>query len=378
MSLLVKMESDLASVKPAEQVVAPADNPFNASSEALKKSAELPLFAAADLLQQRNVRRRRILYLLLWAAILLLGYFSWQQFSDRQRPVKSQPLHQKIKMGVAPIPATATLPPVQAEITEAEKAVAEQAANRLMVANEGILNAEEPIEPLVAVHVEPQPVSIVSVDLDANTTSVEKVAPRAEPVRKTVLKESAADRDRKAAARANELLASGQAPLANVVLQQVLAENPASLYSRQLYINALIAAGDYTEANAQLNYYRSYHPESVQADYLHARLLIVQQDYRAAINLLASTAAGHFDPDRWVLLGAAYQAAGHWQEAVTSYKKLLGHNRSEPRWWLGLAVAHDALNNVQQARQAYTQVLHYGHNLEAHLQEYAKSRLASL
>jgi len=385
MSLLVQMDRDLSATRSHQQKVGNEVSAYNASNEALQNSNELPLFAAANAIQERNQKRRRMIWLALLIFLIVSGYILWLLINaDTASKADLVATHDRALQADFTSNEAHAVSIIKAVTSEASSSLAKVSADRELRAEPA---ATEPAVQLAKVkqpeasgkvHIEPSPATIASVDLDANTAAPVEQPLATKPLLKSEPVKSTIEQDRKTALQANQMLKSGHSVMAMSLLKQALEKNPSWNQSRQQYISALIGVGEYAKAENQIQAYALHNADKSRLQNLQARLLIAQQQYREAINLLASTAGTEFEADRWALLGSAYQMAGLWAEAATSYRTLIGNDSSDPRWWLGLAVAYDAANKKQQARQAYTEVLRNGHTLAPELQGYAKSRLASL
>jgi len=385
MSLLVQMDRDLSQARSNRQSFGNEVRSCDASNEELQNSTELPLFAAANAIQQRNHKRRRMIWLALLIVLVVGGYILWPLIHANTVSKTGQiATHENVLPAAFSSSGAHAVSTIKAVTSETGSSLANVSADTELQAESVVIEPAVQLtqvkQPEVPdeVHIEPPPATIASVDLNANTAALEQQPSAITPLLKSAPVKSALEQDGETALQANQMLESGRGVMAMSLLQQALEKNPGWNQSRQQYIGALIGVGEYAKAGSQIQAYALHNTNKSRLQNLQARLLIAQQQYREAINLLASTAGTEFEADRWALLGSAYQLAGLWAEAATSYRRLIANDSSDPRWWLGLAVAYDAANKKQQARQAYIEALRNGHALEPGLQNYAKSRLASL
>ena len=142
---------------------------------------------------------------------------------------------------------------------------------------------------------------------------------------------------------ASAALAVNNWPLAEQTLQQALGEYPDDHASRLRLAALLYGRGALTQAREQLQVGLTLAPRQADLRLTLARLLAEQQRYNAALQVLDEAhppLAEH--QDYYSLKADMARRSNQCDQAITTYKQLLAHNRVGG-WWLGLGLCQREL-----------------------------------
>lgn len=182
--------------------------------------------------------------------------------------------------------------------------------------------------------------------------------------------------DQQQSARANQLVAQGQADVAIESLQGFIdtAEQPRESLKTLLDI---FAAQEKTEAMQGLLTQGNFLSVVEQAFYA-AKIASIKNDDAQAIQLLEThLGAVEGNENYRALLAGLYQRSGMYVEAASHYRRLLAVFGDKSAYWLGFALAQDALNQAQVAVQAFQRVDQYA-DLPPQVRTYVQQRIAAL
>lgn len=379
MSLVLQMTRDLQEHGQQQQ-------PCESDGEQEPRHTELPLFAAADKLQQKKQRRRLAIgryWLVLLPTLIALGYVFNQYYAAAFWPQGAEQIQAAVLIKTDIVSESGKFK---------EKAVAEVSVDRQ--ASQIAPPPEQPADNQDGNHAAPAASAVAD-----NTTKKQTVpdvlpakaavatiadiaatqkATRAVQSVKTPHPLSPAARDRQTLREAQSLLDSGQRGAAMELLVRRLAEYDRQLHSATLYASLLLSQQRYEDAEQLLNTYSAELPGHLPLAKLQVRLAIAQQRYIDALALLDRYSVPlNRDAEFMSLRAGIYQAQQDYNAAILVYQALLQYDDRQSRWWMGMAVAMDASGRRIEARQAYQSAVAVG-DLDHTLSQYATARLGQL
>lgn len=170
----------------------------------------------------------------------------------------------------------------------------------------------------------------------------------------------------------------GQKEQAKLLVQQVLANNPFDVPSRQMLVRLHLEAGQGDQARALLVEGLRLLPQQVGFTMTLARLQMEAGDLAGAIRLLeAERFHSPADPQFHALLAAMLLRAERDGEAMQHYLVALRSDPANTNWLVGVGAAMEGVGNDADAAEAYRRAQR-GADLTPELAEFLNTRLARL
>ena len=166
--------------------------------------------------------------------------------------------------------------------------------------------------------------------------------------------------------------------LAQSLLSQLLAIEPANIKARKKLASLLFAQGNYTQSKQILIRGIELHPAQSDLRLMLARLFVVQKKPQQAMNILTE-----FEPrigkkiEYLAYRAALAQQLKQTELARSDYQTLTNIETNNAKWWLGLAITRDQLGEMNMALQAYNKANSLG-QLDSSVNSFIQQRITLL
>ena len=178
--------------------------------------------------------------------------------------------------------------------------------------------------------------------------------------------------------RIAESLDNNDVDLAQVLLNELLENEPDNIKARKKLASLNFAQGSYARTKQLLLQGIQRHPTKSDLRLMLARLYVIQKESSNALEILAGDQPNVDNQTEYLAYRAALaQQLKQTTLAKSDYQTLTNIESTNAKWWLGLAIAEDQLGDINMAVQAYSKASALG-QLDDSVNDFIQQRISVL